>query len=90
MHQTNRRDFLKIAASLSAGVVAGTPGPLYADPQGPPGAVRAWRTSSREKFQPIEAPPQWEGAKDLSPVAIVLEPRTVYQEILGFGLSNGS
>ena len=85
MHQTNRRDFLKIAASLSAGAIAGDAGPLYADPQDAPGAVRAWRTSSREKFQPLEAPPQWEGAKDLSPLAIVLEPRTVYQEILGFG-----
>ena len=85
MHPTNRRDFLKIAASLSAGVVAGNAGPLYADPQDVPGSVRAWRTSSREKFQPLEVPPQWEGGKDLSPLAIVLEPRTVYQEILGFG-----
>lgn len=85
MHQTNRRDFLKIAASLSAAVVGGNAASAYAGPADVPGTVRAWRTSSREKFQPLETPPQWETAKDLSPLAIVLEPRTVYQEILGFG-----
>src|SRR5579863_10658304 len=85
MNTTNRRDFLKLAASASVAVAASNAKSLYAESQGVPGAVRAWRTTSSEKFQPLQSPPQWELGKDVSPLAIYLEPDTRYQEILGFG-----
>ena len=85
MHVTNRRDFLKLAASASVAVAAGKAKPLYAESLPVPGAVRAWRTSPSEKFQALHSPPQWEIGKDVSPLAIYLEPNSRYQEILGFG-----
>jgi glucosylceramidase len=85
MQKTNRRDFLKIAASVSAAVAAGDVKPLDAESERIPGTVRAWRTSPLEKFQPVQSPPQWEAGEDLSALAIYLDPGTVQQEILGFG-----
>ena len=85
MHKTNRRDFLKLAASASAVLAASDAKTSYADSQEAPGSVRAWRTTSSEKFQPVQSPPQWESGKDVSPLAIYLEPDTVCQEILGLG-----
>src|ERR1700747_1841005 len=85
MQKTNRRDFLKIAASVSAAVAAGDAKPLYAEPEATPGPVRAWRTTSSEKFQPIQSPPQWETWSAMSPLGIYLEPGTQYQEMIGFG-----
>jgi glucosylceramidase len=85
MQKTNRRDFLKITASVSAAVAAGDAKPLHAEPEAAPGTVRAWRTSPNDKFQPVQSPPQWETGEDISPLAIYLDPGTVKQEILGFG-----
>jgi glucosylceramidase len=85
MHQTNRRDFLKLAASVSAALAAGTPRPLYADSPNAPLSVRAWRTDPRGKFLPVQSPPQWESGQEVSPLAVYLDPGTIYQEILGFG-----
>jgi glucosylceramidase len=84
MHKTNRRDFLKVAASVSAALATGEAKPSYADSQ-VPGTVQAWRTTASEKFQPVESPPQWELGQEVSPLAIYLSPGTSYQEILGFG-----
>jgi glucosylceramidase len=85
MYEANRRDFLKLAASAGAVVAAGDALPLQAASQAVPGSVRAWRTTRDEKFQPIQSPPQWESGKEISPLAIHLDPGTSYQEILGFG-----
>jgi len=85
MCKTNRRDFLKMAASVSAGLAGGDSKPLYAESVQIPGAVRAWRTSANEKFRAVQSPPQWETGSDISALAIYLAPQTVYQEILGFG-----
>lgn len=85
MPKTNRRDFLKIAASASAAVAAGDAKSLYAESEAMPGTVRAWRTSPMEKFQPVQPPPQWETGDEVSALAIYLNPGTVQQEILGFG-----
>jgi glucosylceramidase len=85
MHKANRRDFLKLAASAGAVAAASDAIPLHAESQGVPGSVRAWRTTRSEKFQPVQSPPQWEGGKEISPLAIHLDPSTLYQEILGFG-----
>jgi len=85
MHKANRRDFLKLAASAGAVAATGDAIPLHAELQGVPGSVRGWRTTRDEKFQPIQSPPQWESGKEISPLAIHLDPGTLYQEILGFG-----
>lgn len=85
MHTTNRRDFLKLAATAGVAAAAVKPKSLYADMQEVPGAVKAWRTSGLAKYQPVQSPPQWEIGKDVSPLAISLDPGTRYQEILGFG-----
>ncbi len=81
----NRRDFLKLAASVSGAVIVNETKPLHAESQVAPGPVRAWRTSAREKFQPVQSPPQWKPGEELSPMAIYLEPSAKAQEILGFG-----
>jgi glucosylceramidase len=85
METTTRRDFLMMTASLSAAVATGNAKPLYAESETVPGTVRGWRTSALEKFQPIQSPPQWETGQELSPLAIYLDPATMFQEVLGFG-----
>jgi glucosylceramidase len=83
MDRTNRRDFLKLAASVGASVaVADTPR-LYAETA--PGPVRAWQTTKYQKFQPIQSPPQWDAWTAASPIGVQLDPGTRYQEVLGFG-----
>jgi len=82
---TNRRDFLKLAASAGASVAVACAAPLRAEAEATPGPVRAWRTTKDEKFQPIESPPQWEVWSEASAVGVQLDPATQYQEILGFG-----
>ena len=85
MNVTNRRDFLKLAATASMAAAAGKPRSLCADAQHVPGTVRAWRTTSLEKYQPVQSPPQWETWSVLSPLGIHLDPDTQYQEMIGFG-----
>ena len=85
MNLTNRRDFLKLAATASAAAAAGKAKPLYADSQEVLGTVRAWRTTSFEKFQPIQSPPQWETWSAVSALGIHLQPGRQYQEMIGFG-----
>jgi glucosylceramidase len=85
MHDTNRRVFLKLAASVGAAVAVGEGKALYAESPGVPGAVRAWRTTANEKFKPVQSPPQWEIGQDISALALSLDPGKVCQEILGFG-----
>lgn len=85
MTTSNRRDFLKLAASAgaSASMAGATQSLAYVDT--PPGPVRVWRTTAYEKFQPIESAPQWEHLSRVSPIGIHLEPGIRYQEVLGFG-----
>ncbi|MGH9439556.1 MAG: twin-arginine translocation signal domain-containing protein, partial [Terriglobia bacterium] len=70
MNTTNRREFLKLAAS--AGATAAVAGAVRsrADSQPIPGRVRAWRTTKYQKFQPVDSPPQWETWTAVSPVGI--------------------
>src|SRR5260370_36901952 len=85
MPNASRRDFLKLAASVGGAVITSEAKPLYAESQVARGPVRAWRTTAREKFQPIQSPPHWETGEELSPLAIYLEPAATYQAIVGFG-----
>ncbi len=85
MNRTNRRDFLKLAASAGASAAVVSAPALGAQSEAAPGAVRGWRTSDSEKFKPLESPPQWQAWKGASPLGVHLDPKTQYQEILGFG-----
>ncbi len=85
MPNASRRDFLKLAASVGGAVAAKEAKSLYAESQTAPGPVQAWRTSSQEKFTPVQSLPVWEMGEELSPLAIYLEPDSTCQEILGFG-----
>jgi glucosylceramidase len=85
MNTTNRREFLKVAASVGASAAVAGVAQLHADSKGAPGPVRAWRTTKDEKFQPIQSPPQWENWTGASPIGVHLDPEKRYQEMLGFG-----
>ena len=80
-----RRRFLKVTAAATAGLAAGKSSLLWAAPST---GVRAWTTSSRRRFEQIEAP-QWRAATSgSSPGAsanIRLDPGLRYQKVLGFG-----
>jgi glucosylceramidase len=85
VNKPNRREFLQLAATAAASVANAGAARLPADAQAPPGPVRAWRTTSYQKFQPIESPSQWKPLLRVSPLGIHLEPGIRYQEVLGFG-----
>jgi glucosylceramidase len=85
MNTTNRREFLRVAASVGASAAVAGMAQLHADSKGAPGPVRAWRTTKDEKFQPIQSPPQWENWTEVSPIGVHLDPDKRYQEMLGFG-----
>ena len=85
MNTTNRREFLRVAASVGASAVVADAAQLHPRSQAPPGQVRAWRTTKDEKFQPIESPPQWKTGAGVSPLGVHLDPGARYQELVGFG-----
>jgi glucosylceramidase len=81
MTKTNRRTFLRLAASTAV-LTAGSRSPrLWAAGRSP---VQAWRTSEQERFQSIGVP-SWQPSSGTSPACIRLDPGKRYQEILGFG-----
>jgi len=85
MSTTNRREFLRVAASVGASAVVADAVQLPTGSEAPPGRVRAWRTTKDEKFQPIQSPPQWQTGAGTSAPAVQLDPRKRFQEVLGFG-----
>lgn len=89
MKTTNRRTFFKdaVAAGASAAAIGAAPTLAQSsdESQHPNRAVRAWRTSPSEKYQPLKSPPQWEAYSGASPVGIHLDPSVRYQDVLGFG-----
>jgi glucosylceramidase len=84
MNTTNRRGFLKGAASVGAFAVLAEGAQLHTGSGAAPGRVRAWRTTKDQKFQPFDSP-QWEPWSGTLPTGIHLDPGRRYQEILGFG-----
>jgi len=84
VNKTNRREFLRVVASVGASAVLADAAQLHSRTEAPPGRVRAWRTTKDQKFQPIESP-QWEPWEGPSSTGIHLDPGKCYQEILGFG-----
>ena len=84
MDTTNRRGFLRAAASVGASAIVADAAQLHARSEPPPGRVRAWRTTKDQKFQPIDSP-QWEPWSGASSTGIQLDPGKRYQGVLGFG-----
>jgi glucosylceramidase len=84
MNFTNRREFLKGAATVGAFAVAADSARSNTGSETAPGRVRAWRTTKERKFQPIDSP-QWERFTGTLSNGIQLDPGKRYQEILGFG-----
>ena len=84
MNTTNRREFLKVAASAGASTVMAHSAQLHVGSEAAPGRVRAWRTTKEQRFQPIESP-QWEPWSGASSPGIHLDPGNRRQEMLGFG-----
>jgi glucosylceramidase len=82
MDKTNRRTFLRLAASVAVSTSRGTL--LSAAPLSAGSPVKAWRTSDHERFQSIPVP-AWQATSGTSPTGIHLDPNQCYQEILGFG-----
>jgi glucosylceramidase len=84
MNLTNRREFLRGAASVGAFAVVADAAQLHTGSEALPGRVRAWRTTKDQKFQPIDSP-QWEPWSGTLPTGIHLDPGKRHQEMLGFG-----
>jgi glucosylceramidase len=81
MGVSDRRNFLKLlcaAASAEPSYLRAL-AKLTVTP-----AVKAWRTSAGERFQPIE-PPDWQSGVRASPLSIRVDPAQRSQQVLGFG-----
>src|ERR1039457_782655 len=79
MSQTNRRDFLKVAASVLA--LNSLNHSLLGS--APSSSVRAWVTSRDKRYQTIDSL-EWRSSASSS-TTIRLDPSKRQQEILGFG-----
>jgi glucosylceramidase len=84
MKKTNRRTFLRLAASLAVLTGRSRSSRLWAAAPTGSSPVKAWRTSEQERFQSI-AMPAWQPSSGTSPACIRLDPAQRYQQILGFG-----
>lgn len=81
--ETTRREFLKSSALGVAATAMAGPLPLLATEGVENPEIRAWVTSDKNRFTPM-APMRWRAAGP-SAQAIVLNPATKFQQILGFG-----
>ena len=84
LNRTNRRDFVKLAATAAATATLASPSFLRAGMSGGSPTVHAWVTTKDKRYQPMDAP-QWHPWSAVSPISIDLDPSQRYQEILGFG-----
>ena len=84
MSRSSRRSFLKVASSTAAAIAITNRYPAWAGQQGSPGLVRVWSTFRDRRHAAGEAI-AWKPVSDVAPDAIVLDPASTKQEILGFG-----
>lgn len=82
--ETTRREFLKASAMGVAATAAAGALPLVAAESAENTEIKAWVTSEKSRFTPA-APMGWRTAVGPSTQAIVLNPATKFQPILGFG-----
>ncbi len=83
LKETTRREFLKSSALGVAATAAAGALPLVAAEGAENAEIKAWVTSEKSRFTSV-APMQWRPAT-VSAQAIVLNPATKFQPILGFG-----
>lgn len=85
MRESSRRSFLKVASGAAAAITASSRIPSWAAGQaGASGSVRLWSTF-RDRRHASGQPLAWKPVSEVSAEAIVLDPSTTKQEILGFG-----
>ncbi len=80
MSKSSRRAFLKRAGATAAALAASNQIPVWAAS----GPVKVWSTY-RDKRYAAGEPLQWKPVNEVAANAIVLDPKTAKQEILGFG-----
>ncbi len=80
MAKRSRRSFLKTATAAAAAISVSSRVSMWAESASP---VRMWRTDRDKRHAKVDAP-SWKPAGQ-SADAIVLDPATTKQEILGFG-----
>ena len=83
MSRSSRRSFLK-AASTTAAAIASSAGVSAWAQQGSPDPARVWSTF-RDRRHAAGEPLAWKPASAVAPDAIMLDPASTKQEILGFG-----
>jgi glucosylceramidase len=84
MSRSSRRAFLKTASSTAAAISITSRVPSWAGQAGSTGTVRVWSTF-RDRHHAAGEPLAWKPASEVAPDAIVLDPASTKQEILGFG-----
>jgi glucosylceramidase len=83
MPSASRRDFLK-TASLAAGAAASSRMRAWAADMPSSGPVQVWATF-RDRRHAASPSVAWKPATAVAPDAIILDPATTQQEMLGFG-----
>ncbi len=79
---STRRSFLKTASAATAGLVFAPRIPAWADPAA--GPVKVWGTFRDRRHAALENA-TWRPAGEVAATAIMLNPATVKQSVLGFG-----
>src|SRR6202011_4693779 len=83
MASGSRRGFLKAASVTMAGLAASNWIPAWADASAT-GPVQVWSTF-RDRRHAASEPLVWKPATAIAPDAIMLDPTSTQQEMLGFG-----
>ncbi len=84
MASGSRREFLKTASVTMAGLAVSNRFPARADVARATGSVQVWSTF-RDRRHAASEPIAWKPATAIVPDAIMLDPTTTQQEMLGFG-----
>ena len=84
MASGSRRGFLKAASVTMAGLAASNWIPAWADGPTATGPVQVWSTYRDRRHAPTE-PLAWKPVTAIASDAIMLDPTTTQQEMLGFG-----
>lgn len=84
MAKTSRRDFLLSASTAAAALAAQGSLRIWADQGSPAGSVKVWSTF-RERRHVVSSPLTWKPIQQVAANAIMLDPGTTKQEMLGFG-----
>jgi len=88
MGRVSRRGFLKKASGAAAALAASGALPVWAAEEPAPAPVKVWATYRDRRYAAqaaSDAPLAWKPLGEVSADAIVIDPKTEKQEVLGFG-----